>query len=817
MLNAGARCLLILLSLIVPAPAVSVQQKVDEPSALIAEARVLWQKGQQWPAIDKLKKAIALDPNDAASHTELADMYLGVKSNDLAREAVREALRLNPNYARAHHRNAVLLRLSGDVEGGIREARLALSLNPDDETAAYSHITIGRAFMRLKQITEADEEFRKAIVFYQERVNRKSTDASAHIALGDLLFELQRYDTAEKSYRRALELHAQNFSTLRYLGSALHNQGKKDEAVRYYQEYLRFEPDAERKANIEARIKWLESTPLPALLGHLLINAAENGNLSNVKALLAKGADPNFKNEYKTPLNMAAREGYLEVVKALLAQAARDEDGAALAVSYEEGHSEIEKLVERATPQLLTPKAVNRLLYAALRKGDAQKFASLIELASAKERDELLLYAVSQRSQPPVAIVRLLLDKGANVNQPTRYKTPLMHAASEGYAEIVSLLLYSGAQVNVQTDEGTSLMMAVTGGHTEIVKLLLAAGSDAKATDRMGDQVLIMAARQRSYRSGAPEPDSEIMRLLLANGADPNVRGQWGATALMSANTPAKVKLLVGNRADVNAKDEQGQTALIKAAARGDAGVVDALLENGADVNATDNKGSNALLRSLDRDNNVNAYNEGAKTLLERRLGVAQRLLLAKAFDVNAQNGDGETALMRAVRLENLEIIKSLLAKGADGNRSDLFGDTAVILAYEKGNIEIERLLPTPSLKRQPLNVLNAFLRAAIGKKDEAKVKELLAEGANPNDEYAIGYAHKTIKRTVLILAASVGHPGIVQILLSKGANVNAKGLIYGSESGLKFGTALEAAESSKHAEVAAMLRKAMNATAIQD
>jgi len=54
---------------------------------------------------------------------------------------------------------------------------------------------------------------------------------------------------------------------------------------------------------------------LPTLLGHLLINAAESGNLSNVKALLAKGTDSNFKNEYKTPLNMAAREGHLEVVK----------------------------------------------------------------------------------------------------------------------------------------------------------------------------------------------------------------------------------------------------------------------------------------------------------------------------------------------------------------------------------------------------------------------------------------------------------------------------------------------------------------------
>jgi hypothetical protein len=111
-------------------------------------------------------------------------------------------------------------------------------------------------------------------------------------------------------------------------------------------------------------------------------------------------------------------------------------------------------------------------------------------------------------------------------------------------------------------------------------------------------------------------------------------------------------------------------------------------------------------------------------------------------------------------------------------------------------------------LKRQSANVLNAMLRAAIGKKDIAKVKELLVAGADPNHEYGISYDHKSIKRTVLILAAGVGHPGIVQLLLDKGANVNASGLIYGSESGLKYGTALEAAEESKNAEVAALLKK---------
>ena len=449
---------------------------------------------------------------------------------------------------------------------------------------------------------------------------------------------------------------------------------------------------------------------------------------------------------------------------------------------------------------------VKRELYGAISAGDAQKFASLIDQVGQKDRDDFLLYVISQSEKQPLEIVRVLIDKGADVNQPSRSQTALMRAADKGYLEIVRLLLSKGAQVNVNTDDGTPLMVAVRRGETEIMKLLLAAGADVKTVHRMGDQALAMAARQSSYRTPSMEPNAEVVQLLLAHGADPKVRGEWKRTALMSANTPAKVTLLLAKGAEIDAQDEYGQTALMHAASRGDAAVVSALLDSGASVNLTDNKGLTALLYSLDDENR--AYGEERKTLPERRMEVARRILLAKNVDVNAANEDGETPLMRAVRLTNIDMIKALQAKKADANRSDVFGDTAFTLAYKSGNAELETLLPVTSLKRQQPKVLNAFLRAAIGKKDEARVKEALAAGADPNHEYAISYDHKSIKRTVLILAASVGHPGIVQLLLDKGANVNAEGLIFGSESGLKYGTALQAAEMSKHVEVVALLKR---------
>ena len=374
-----------------------------------------------------------------------------------------------------------------------------------------------------------------------------------------------------------------------------------------------------------------------------------------------------------------------------------------------------------------------------------------------KELDEQLLYVLSQRKTPSVESIQQLLDKGAHVNQAVRYKTPLMHAVSEGHFEIVKLLLAKGAEVNAQTDEGTALMMAVRAGNAEIVTLLLAAGADVNAKHRIGDSALIMSATrsipEMNPPSGQPlqPPAAEIMSLLLANGADVNFIGQWGHTALMEANTVAKIKLLVDHGARVDVKDEEGRTALMHAADRDDVEVVEALLRSGADVR-----------------------------------------------DINKQNENGETLLMRATAGGKVELVKLLLDHGADVNLTDVLGNTAAVVAYEKDQTAIQAMLQLGAKGRPSRALVNAFLRAAVQKKDEAKVRELLKSGASANYEYTVAYGHADIKSNVLILAVRVNSASIVKILLASGANPNAKGLIEGTEHGLKFGTAIDAASDNQ-------------------
>lgn len=70
-------------------------------------------------------------------------------------------------------------------------------------------------------------------------------------------------------------------------------------------------------------------------------------------------------------------------------------------------------------------------------------------------------------------VVRLLLLKGAEVNEKINDVTALIWAAKKNYPEIVKMLIDSGADNNITDKNGkTALMYAEENGHQEIINLL---------------------------------------------------------------------------------------------------------------------------------------------------------------------------------------------------------------------------------------------------------------------------------------------------------------------------------------------------------
>ena len=153
--------------------------------------------------------------------------------------------------------------------------------------------------------------------------------------------------------------------------------------------------------------------------GDDLINAAKNGDLPRVKALLAAKADVNAKSDDGfTALMMASEEGRLDVVQALLAG--------------------------NADANAKTAKGATALMMASL-NGDPK-------------------------------IVRALLAAKADVNATAEGgATALIAASVKGNLEVVRALLAMGADVNARSISGTALDIATARGHTDVRALLVQA------------------------------------------------------------------------------------------------------------------------------------------------------------------------------------------------------------------------------------------------------------------------------------------------------------------------------------------------------
>ena len=233
-------------------------------------------------------------------------------------------------------------------------------------------------------------------------------------------------------------------------------------------------------------------------------------------------------------------------------------------------------------------------LVEAVRQGDKDAVRSLLKLhvnVNTPQGDgATALFWAAYRDDLETA--DLLIRAGAKANLANDLGvTPLALACSNGSAVMVDRLLKAGAQPT-----SSELLKCAQAGNPDAVKSLLARGADPNAKEPRAGQTTLM------WAVAARHP--EVARLLIERGADVNARSKSGFTPLMFAVQQGdldSIRILLGAGANLNDADQDGETPLLVASASGNEPAAILLLDKGADAKVTDNDGLTALHYSLMR------------------------------------------------------------------------------------------------------------------------------------------------------------------------------------------------------------------------
>ncbi|XP_046895787.1 E3 ubiquitin-protein ligase MIB2 [Hypomesus transpacificus] len=280
-----------------------------------------------------------------------------------------------------------------------------------------------------------------------------------------------------------------------------------------------------------------------------LVIEAAHGSANKVRELVQKYPDKvDIKNQGKTALQVAAHQGHMEVVKALL------QANSSIEVKDEDGDT--------------------ALHYTA--------FGNQAEIA------------------------RLLLSKGANVNLLNNSMCTALHiAVNKGFTDVVRVLTEHSADVNLQDSYGdTPLHDAIAKDFRNIIEILVVVPSvDFTQQNNRGFNLLHHAALKGNKL--ATEKILARARQLVDVKKDDG----FSALHLAALNNHRDVAeiLMKEGRCDVNIRNNRHQTPLQLAVTQGHGDLLQLLAAEGADVNVEDEDGDTAMHVALSRPQLANA------------------------------------------------------------------------------------------------------------------------------------------------------------------------------------------------------------------
>jgi ankyrin repeat protein len=445
---------------------------------------------------------------------------------------------------------------------------------------------------------------------------------------------------------------------------------------------------------------------------------AMKGSPEVVSLILAKGADPNVRNNSQdNALHIAVRLN-LQKQGLLLIQAKCDifavnsanETPVFLALAASDGPYDW-----FFTPSVITARNSN---------GD-----TVGHLAARRDLADGLEY---------------LRTKGLDLTAVNSAREGLLHAAVKtDAAEAARYLLANGASPAARDINGdAALNAAVLSGAGTCLKVLVLSGVDLNARNFTGEAALHQAVRKQN---------KDFVNYLVERGANLGVRDNRGLTPLAVAAKEAQTAIaqyLIKAGSALDARDYSGSTPLFYSVESGQLDLIRTLVQSGANILARNAAGDSPLLASLKK----------GQAVLRDILG---------SSSMDKADADGKTPLRILVEARAPEdMLKLTIAQGADSSSRDKFADTPLHAAlYQKDYVTAGLLL---SAKADPFAPnYQGVTPIALVLQDITALKDF-AQAAGISTADSLG-------ETFLHYAVRAGNADAVKMLLDLGADRDAK------------------------------------------
>jgi tetratricopeptide (TPR) repeat protein/V8-like Glu-specific endopeptidase len=205
----------------------------------------LLESGDYSSAIDYLKEATRLEPNYAYAHHNLGVSYGHLGRYQEAIASFKEAIRIDPNNAASYGSLGWNFNELGLYQEAIAPLKEAIRIDPNN---AASYGSLGFSYFMLGRYDEA-------IAFYREVIRINPNDPNGNYALGNTYGKLGRHQEAIASFKEAIRLNPNNAFSHNNLGWAYELLGRNDEAITEYKEAVRIDP---KDTNAQNNLKNLE-------------------------------------------------------------------------------------------------------------------------------------------------------------------------------------------------------------------------------------------------------------------------------------------------------------------------------------------------------------------------------------------------------------------------------------------------------------------------------------------------------------------------------------------------------------------------------